>query len=170
MPSSRFAAENSSSTEFIALRTSPPQAELILRRTPFSISGVTAFLSAKMPIARLTAGSTSYAGTCLNSNTVERLKIALNTQKYGFSVVEAMSVILPSSINSSSDCCCFLLKYCISSRYSSTPPGVSNVSSSAIIALMSEMPAVVALSLRNVRLVFSAIILATVVLPVPDGP
>ena len=81
LPSSRFAAENSSSTEFIALRTSPPQAELILRRTPGSISGVTALRSARMFIARCTAGSTSYAGTCLNSNTVERLKIALNTQK-----------------------------------------------------------------------------------------
>ena len=38
------------------------------------------------------------------------------TQKYGFSVVEAISVIFPFSINSKSDCCCFLLKYCISSR------------------------------------------------------
>ena len=77
LPSSRFAAEKSSSTEFIALRTSPPQAELILRRTPCSISGVTELRSAKMFIARCTAGSTSYAGTCLNSNTVERDRIAL---------------------------------------------------------------------------------------------
>ena len=81
LPSERRDAENRSSTAFIALRTSPPQAELILRRTPGSISGVTALRSARIFIARCTAGSTSYAGTCLNSNTVERLKIALNTQK-----------------------------------------------------------------------------------------
>ena len=84
--------------------------------------------------------------------------------------MDAMSVILPSSINSSSDCCCFLLKYCISSRYSSTPLGVRSVSSSDIIALISAIPAVVAFNFRSVRLVFSAIILATVVFPVPDGP
>ena len=120
--------------------------------------------------ARTTAGSASFGVTGLNSNTVERLKIAPNTQKYGFSVVDAMSVMRPSSINSSSDCCCFLLKYCISSRYSSTPPGVSSVSSSAMISLISASPAVVAFSLRRVRLVFSAIMRATVVFPVPDGP
>ena len=81
-----------------------------------------------------------------------------------------MRVIRPSSMNSSRDCCCFLLKYCISSRYSSTPPGVRKVSSSSIIFLMSAMPAVVALSLRRERLVRWAIIRATVVLPVPEGP
>ena len=37
-------------------------------------------------------------------------------RKTGFSVVEAMRVIFPFSINSSRDCCCFLLKYWISSR------------------------------------------------------
>ena len=77
--------------------------------------------------------------------------------------MDAMSVMRPSSMNSSSDCCCFLLKYCISSRYSRMPPGVRRVSSSAIIALMSEIPAVVALNLLRLRLVFSAIMHATVV-------
>ena len=164
------AAENSSSTEFIALRTSPPQEAEICRTTPSaSVSGVPrrAFI---MSTARRTAPSTSRALTGLNSNTVERLRIALNTQKYGFSVVEAMSVMRPSSMNSSSDCCCFLLKYWISSRYSSTPPGVSMVSSSAIICLMSAIPAVVALSLRRLRLVRWAMMRATVVFPVPEGP
>ena len=44
------------------------------------------------------------------------------------------------------------------------------MSSSAMICLMSAMPAVVALSLRRLRLVRWAMIRATVVLPVPEGP
>ena len=39
-------------------------------------------------------------------------------------------MILPFSMNSSRLCCCFLLKYWISSRYSSTPLGASMVSTS----------------------------------------
>jgi len=81
-----------------------------------------------------------------------------------------MSVIEPFSINSSRLCCCFLLKYWISSRYRRMPFGASMVSSSSMIARMSASPAVVALSFRSVRFVFSAMMRATVVLPVPDGP
>ena len=81
-----------------------------------------------------------------------------------------MTVMRPSSMNSNSDCCCFLLKYWISSRYSSTPPGVSMVSSSEMIFRISEMLAVVAFRRRRVRFVLAAMMLATVVLPVPDGP
>ena len=50
------------------------------------------------------------------------------------------------------------------------PFGASMVSSSSMIARMSASPAVVALSFRSVRFVFSAMMRATVVLPVPDGP
>ena len=71
--------------------------------------------------------------------------------------MEAISVIFPFSMYSSSDCCCFLLKYCISSRYKSTPFGVKSVSSSAIMPLMSDVPAVVALSLWSALPDFSAI-------------
>ena len=65
---------------------------------------------------RSTAGRASWAVICLNSNTVARDSTAPNTAKKGFSVVEAMRVMRPSSMNSSRDCCCFLLKYWISSR------------------------------------------------------
>ena len=44
------------------------------------------------------------------------------------------------------------------------------VSSSAMICLISAMPAVVAFNLRSVRFVRSAMMRATVVLPVPEGP
>ena len=47
---------------------------------------------------------------------------------------------------------------------------VSFLANSAMISLISASPAVVAFSLRRVRLVFSAIMRATVVFPVPDGP
>ena len=44
------------------------------------------------------------------------------------------------------------------------------VSSSAMILRMSEMLAVVAFRRRRVRFVLAAMMLATVVFPVPDGP
>ena len=81
-----------------------------------------------------------------------------------------MSVILPVSMNSSRLCCCFLLKYWISSRYTSAPFGARKVSSSSMIALMSAMPAVVAFRWYSLRSVCCAMMDATVVLPTPDGP
>ena len=53
-------------------------------------------------------------GVAANSHL--RRRIAEVAKKCGFSVVEAIRVTLPSSMYSSRDCCCFLLKYCISSR------------------------------------------------------
>ena len=44
------------------------------------------------------------------------------------------------------------------------------VSSWLTISLMSAVEAVVPLSLRRVRLVFSAMMVASVLLPTPDGP
>ena len=85
-------------------------------------------------------------------------------------MVDAISVIFPFSRNSSRLCCCFLLKYCISSRYSSIPLGASMVSTSAITFFTSCKDAVVAFSVYSVLLACFAIMLATVVLPVPDGP
>ena len=85
-------------------------------------------------------------------------------------MVEAIRVIFPFSICSSRDCCCFLLKDWISSKYSSTPLGAKNVSSWDTISLMSAVEAVVAFSLNRVRLVCLAMMLATVVFPVPLGP
>ena len=106
----------------------------------------------------------------MNSNTAEREIIALYTYRYGFSVVDAISVIRPSSINSRSDCCCFLLKYWISSRYRSIPPVPMSVEVSAIISFISEREAEVAFSFRSVIPDPSAMIRAAVVFPVPGGP
>ena len=49
-------------------------------------------------------------------------------------------------------------------------PIIGMVSSSAMILRMSEMLAVVAFRRRRVRFVLAAMMLATVVFPVPDGP
>ena len=81
-----------------------------------------------------------------------------------------MSVILPSSIYSSNDCCCFLLKYCISSKYSSIPPEPMTVSVCDMTSLTSDSDAVVALSLYIVISACAAMMFAAVVLPVPGGP
>ena len=85
-------------------------------------------------------------------------------------MVEAMRVSFTFSMNSSRDCCCFLLKYWISSRYSTTPSGARRVPTSAVMALMSAREAVVALSRWKGRPIRAAAISATVVLPVPEGP
>ena len=53
-------------------------------------------------------------------------------------------VILPFSRNSSRLCCCFLLKYWISSRYSSTPLGAIMVPTSPMTFFTSCSDAVVA--------------------------
>jgi hypothetical protein len=63
-----------------------------------------------------------------------------------------------------------LIEYWISSRYSNTPLGAISVSSRAMTALMSAVPAVVPLSLTSSRSVVSAMMRASVVLPMPDGP
>ena len=74
-------AENSSSRAFIALRTSPPQeAEMCRTTSGSSASGASRRLLSSAT-ARATAPSTSEAATGLNSNTVERLRMALKTQK-----------------------------------------------------------------------------------------
>ena len=85
-------------------------------------------------------------------------------------MVEAIRVNDPFSINSSRLCCCFLLKYWISSRYSRMPPGASSVPTSAMMSFTSCKDAVVAFRRYSVLWVFSAMMLATVVLPVPEGP
>ena len=100
-----------SSTALSALRTSPPQQAAKCSRTPSSQDASTSSSWACKAIPLSTAGRISSAVSILNSKTVERDRMALNMVKYGFSVVEAISVIFPFSMNSSKDCCCFLLKY-----------------------------------------------------------
>ena len=81
-----------------------------------------------------------------------------------------MSVTEPSSMHSSRLCCCFLFRYWISSRYSRMPPAPASVPISLSTALMSPVPQEVPLSLCSVIPLFSAMMRATVVFPVPDGP
>ena len=78
--------------------------------------------------------------------------------------------MLPSSRNSSSVCCCFLLKYWISSRYRRTPFTASIRSKPETISRMSAVEAVVPLSLQSFRFVCRAMREASVVLPTPGGP
>ena len=85
-------------------------------------------------------------------------------------MVEAMRVTSPLSMTSSRDCCCFLLKYWISSRYSRMPLGAIMVPTSPITSFTSERDPVVALIRRRVRPDCLAMMFATVVFPVPDGP
>ena len=66
-------------------------------------------------------------------------------------MVEAIKVIFPFSIYSSNDCCCFLLKDWISSKYKSTPLGAKKVSNWATISLISAVDAVVAFSWYKVE-------------------
>ena len=77
---------------------------------------------------------------------------------------------LPSSIHSNRLCCCFLFRYWISSRYSRMPPAAASVPISLSTALISPVPQEVPLSLCRVMPLFSAIMRATVVFPVPEGP
>ena len=50
------------------------------------------------------------------------------------------------------------------------PLGAASVPTSATMSLMSAMPEVVALSRYSFLLVFSAMMFASVVLPMPEGP
>ena len=76
VPSWREAASQSSSTAFMALRTSPPQAWAIYSGTPSSHSMGRGLSERTRSRARATAGSTSAAVTGLNSKTVLRLRRA----------------------------------------------------------------------------------------------
>ena len=84
--------------------------------------------------------------------------------------MEAIRVTLPSSIHSNRLCCCFLFRYWISSRYSRMPPAAASVPISLSTALISPVPQEVPLSLCRVMPLFSAMMRATVVFPVPEGP
>ena len=67
------------STAFIAFRKSPPQAAAMYSKAPSSGTAFRAVRSSMNPTARFTACKAAAAEICLNSNTVERLKMALNT-------------------------------------------------------------------------------------------
>ena len=74
----RGEAEKSSSTELMALAHVPAAAlGECAAATPSSSRTAKPSRSESMPTARVTAGSTSAAGTVLNSNTVLRLSSAL---------------------------------------------------------------------------------------------
>ena len=85
-------------------------------------------------------------------------------------MVEAIRVTVPCSTHSRRLCCWRLLKYCISSRYKRMPPDAPSVPMSESTDLMSLVEAVVPLSLCSCIPLPAAMMLATVVLPTPDGP
>ena len=84
--------------------------------------------------------------------------------------MEAISVMLPFSMNSKSVCCCFLLKYWISSRYSKTPFTACSVFTCATTSRISAVEAVVPFNLHRCMWLCFAMMDATVVFPTPDGP
>ena len=81
-----------------------------------------------------------------------------------------MRVTVPCSTHSSRLCCWRLLKYWISSRYKRMPPDAPRVPMSARTDLISLVEAVVPLSLCRRMPLPAAMMLATVVLPTPEGP
>src|ERR671911_768630 len=93
------------------------------------------------------------------------------TSKYGFSVVAPTSVTVPSSTAGSSASCWALLKRWISSRKKivARPPRRRS-SARAITSRTSARPAFTAERSSNAASACSAVIRASVVLPVPGGP
>ena len=85
-------------------------------------------------------------------------------------MVDAMRVMEPSSMYSSRVCCCFLLRYWISSRYSTTPSMASKPPRSAMRALISPVEAVVPFRRYSFLPAPAAMMRAAVVLPTPEGP
>ena len=77
---------------------------------------------------------------------------------------------VPCSTHSRRLCCWRLLKYWISSRYSKIPPLPPSVPISLSTDLISLVEAVVPLSLCRRIPLPAAMMLATVVLPTPEGP
>ena len=93
-------------------------------------------------------------------------------EKYGFSVVAASRVTVPSSTAASSESCWVLENRCTSSMNStvSSPPVRRTRRASSITARTSLTPALSADSAANRRSVACATRWAIVVLPVPGGP
>jgi hypothetical protein len=93
------------------------------------------------------------------------------TSKYGFSVVAPINVTSPSSTAGSSASCWALLKRWISSRKKIVGrPEARRSSARAITSRTSARPALTAESSSNAPRVRAAMILASVVLPLPGGP
>lgn len=94
------------------------------------------------------------------------------TEKLGFSVVAATSVIHLFSTEGSRASCCDLENRCTSSMNNtvSCPPEVSRLRASSMTARTSLTPAVTADSSTKKRPEFRAIRYASVVFPVPGGP
>ena len=91
--------------------------------------------------------------------------------KNGFSVVAPISTMVPSSTCGSSASCCALLKRWISSTSRIVRvPFSRSAFASAIVLRMSATPASTALSVAKCDCVELAMMVASVVFPVPGGP
>ena len=107
-----------------------------------------------------------------STTTFERESSAALTSNDGFSVVAPMSTMSPASTRGRKASCCALLKRWISSTKTIVRCPLDRRRSSAAVMtiLMSLMPAITALKGTNRARVASAMMRASVVLPVPGGP
>ena len=161
-----------SSSEFSAILRSPPLAQA---RCFSALSVTTAGKSAR-PFSLFKAIfiaeiiSSSLSG--LNSKTRHLETIARVIDVNGFSVVEPIKIILPSSIADKTQSLCALLQRWHSSRskYVCLPKKVLFFRASSIIALASLTPLDTAFSFLKSPFREFAIMLASVVFPVPGGP
>ena len=122
--------------------------------------------------ARLRIAATSSTVSPRSTNTFERESSAAFTSNDGFSVVAPMSTMSPASTRGRNASCCALLNRWISSMKTMVRRPVARRirSASLITSRISLMPASTALKETNRALVVSAMMRASVVLPVPGGP
>ena len=116
--------------------------------------------------------STSSVVSARSTNTLERDSRAAFTSNDGFSVVAPTSTISPASTRGRKASCCALLNRWISSMNTIVRRPVVRISrsASAMTSRISLMPDSAALNDTKRALVISAMIRASVVLPVPGGP
>ena len=116
--------------------------------------------------------ATSSAVRPRSTNTFDRDSSAAFTSNDGFSVVAPISTMSPASTRGRKASCCALLNRWISSTKTIVrrPVERRSRSASAITSRISLMPASTALNETNRAFVVSAMMRASVVLPVPGGP
>ncbi len=114
--------------------------------------------------------SSSTDSAC-KTKTLHRDNSAELISKEGFSVVAPMRIMLPFSTKGRNASCCALLKRWISSTNTIVFSPMSRLPSARdMTSLISLIPLVTALKSMKSALVFSAMILASVVFPTPGGP
>ena len=161
--SSRFSADRASPLANCAMAAIASSETLIsVEPRPRSVSA-----SARRRIC-----STASLVSGWSTNTFERESSAALTSNDGFSVVAPIRTMSPASTRGRNASCCALLKRWISSTKTIVRRPVRRRRScaAAMTSLISLMPASTALKGTKCACVSSAMIRASVVLPVPGGP